>query len=161
MIDPQTPVVRAARFPDDADAVASLVRDYLLQTEAEKIERGLAEADAPLDERYAREITDPATAFAGKRTLVATLGGAPCGVLIVGAADHGGEEIKRFWTTPESRGRGVGGALLRHAIVDSARPLRLSVWEWRENVIGMYRSFGFTPVDSWDARPELVCMQLD
>lgn len=141
--------------------MASLVRDYLLQTEAEKVERGVAEADAPLDERYAREIADPAAAFAGKRTFVATLGGVPCGVLIVGAADQGGEEIKRFWTTPASRGRGVGSALLRNAIADSARPLRLSVWAWREQAIGMYRSFGFTPVDSWDARPELVCLQLD
>jgi GNAT superfamily N-acetyltransferase len=160
VIDPQAPVVRTAGFPEDTDAVASLVRDYLLQTEAEKVERGLADANAPLGDRYAREIADPAAAFADKRTLVTTLDGVPCGVLIVGAADADGDEIKRFWTSPASRGRGVGRALLRHAIADSARPLRLSVWAWRENAIGMYLSLGFTPVESWDPRPDLVCMRL-
>lgn len=160
MNDAQAPVVRTARFPEDADAVASLVRDYLLQTEAEKVERGLADADSPLDDRYAREIADPGTAFADKRTLIATLDGTPCGVIVVGPAESAGEEIKRFWTSPASRGRGVGGALLRRAIRESARPLRLSVWAWRENAIGMYLSLGFTPVESWDERPELICMRL-
>jgi len=36
----------------------------------------------------------------------------------------------------------------------------LSVWEWREPALRMYRTAGFGVVSSWDERPGLRCLEL-
>lgn len=150
-------IVRPALFPRDAETVGALVGGYLRQTEAEKGERGLAEETFP--ERYGREIHDPETAFDGRVVLVAALDGEDVG-LIVSTATASGTELSRFWTDPRGRGRGVGSALLTAALRTVARPVRLSVWEWREPALRMYRAAGFDIVPSWDGRPGLVCLEL-
>ncbi|MEV7874325.1 hypothetical protein [Microbacterium sp. NPDC089188] len=76
-------VVRTAVFPRVAAAVSELLGDYLRRTESEKAERGLATPGAALAARYAREIDDPAAAFAGNRVLVATVDDVDCGIVVV------------------------------------------------------------------------------
>ncbi|WNI27381.1 GNAT family N-acetyltransferase [Streptomyces sp. ITFR-6] len=146
--------------PASVDAVAALLAAYHLRTEAEK---GGPVADvARLPERYRAEITDPATAFAGDVVLVALLGDAAVGCVVVTSPANGQPEIKRLWTDPESRGRGVASALLDaalgHAAENGADTVRLSVWEWT-GAIALYERLGFTVTDPWDERDQLVCMQ--
>lgn len=142
----------------DAVAVARLVGDYLRQTEAEKVQRGVAEASVVLPEAYRREAADPADAYADHPVFVADVNDEVVGVVVL--RDVGGElEVKRLWASPAARGRGVGSALLDAAIAAGGGAVRLSVWDWRTDVIRLYESRGFVRVPSWDARPELVCMR--
>lgn len=142
----------------DAAVVSALVRTYLLQTEKEKQEEGVAPGPlGSLPENYQSEIGNPAAAYAGYRVVVADVDGQPAGVVVVGGAP-GAYEIKRLWAEPRARGRGVGRALLAAAIDSTDGPLSLTVWHWRAPAIRLYESLGFVRVASWDARPGLVCM---
>jgi hypothetical protein len=62
-------IVREADLTsDDAVAVGAAVLAYLLQTELEKAERGLADpivSQADLPERYRSEVDDPRNAYEG------------------------------------------------------------------------------------------------
>ncbi len=139
------------------DGLVPLVAGYHLATEAEKGRPVRAAAELP--DRYRREVTDPAAAFAGDTVLVARAGGAPVGCVVLA----GGAEIKRLWVDPAARGRGVAGALIRaalaHAETAGVRCVRLSVWGWRTGAIALYERLGFVVVDSWDDRERLVCME--
>lgn len=143
------------------DSVAALLAAYHLRTEAEKGE-SVADVDG-LPDRYRAEITDPRTAFAGDVVLVALLGDAAAGCLVVTSPADGQSEIKRLWTDPEFRGRGIASALLdaalAHAAENGVATVRLSVWEWRTGAIALYERLGFTVTRSWDERDQLVCMQ--
>ncbi len=116
-----------------------------------------------LPDRYRAEISDPRTAFADDVVLVAVSGGTAMGCLVVTAPVDGRSEIKRLWTEPAFRGRGVAsellGAALAHAAENGAGAVRLSVWKWRTGAIALYERFGFTVTESWDERDQLVCME--
>ncbi|THA86699.1 GNAT family N-acetyltransferase [Streptomyces sp. A0592] len=147
------------RYPD---ALTALLTDYHLSTEAEK---GLPVADASrLPARYLAEIRDPRTAFADATVFLAVDDGAPAGCLVVTAPDAGTAEIKRVWTDPARRGRGVASVLLRAAVAHCAADsgvatVRLSVWSWRTPAIALYERLGFRATESWDPREDLVCME--
>ncbi|MDV9171044.1 GNAT family N-acetyltransferase [Streptomyces sp. W16] len=145
----------------DEDGLATLLAAYHLRTEAEK-GRAVADVDG-LPDRYRAEISDPRTAFADDVVLVALSGGAPVGCLVVTAPADGRSEIKRLWTAPEFRGRGIAsdllGAALAHAAESGAGAVRLSVWKWRTGAVALYERFGFTVTESWDDRDQLVCME--
>ncbi|MFF7293971.1 GNAT family N-acetyltransferase [Microbacterium sp. NPDC008134] len=143
----------------DAVAIGRLVEDYLLQTESEKVAHGAAPASDALPESYRREVDDPADAYADCAVCVAELDGEVVGVVVL-RPDAAGIEIKRLWASPEVRGRGVGSGLLDAAIATGVGDVRLSVWDWRVDVIRLYESRGFVQVPSWDDRPALVCMRL-
>lgn len=143
----------------DAAPVAALVDDYLRQTEAEKVDHGIATASADLPEQYRREVADPATAYADCMVLVADAEGSVSGVVVVKPLESGEAEIKRLWATPAVRGLGVGSALLDAAVAAVDGPVRLSVWDWREPVIRLYESRGFVVAPPWDDRPRLVCLR--
>ncbi|MEV7909979.1 GNAT family N-acetyltransferase [Streptomyces griseus] len=149
------------RNPSVEDGLAALLAAYHLQTEAEKGE-SVADVDE-LPDRYRAEITDPRTAFAGDVVLVALLSDTVVGCLVVTSPNNGRAEIKRLWTGPESRGRGVASALLGAALAQAAElgahTVRLSVWEWRTGAIALYERLGFAVTPSWDEREQLVCMQ--
>ncbi|CAL9334781.1 hypothetical protein SUDANB96_00149 [Streptomyces sp. enrichment culture] len=134
---------------------------YHLRTEAEKGEP-VGDVDA-LPDRYRAEVSDPRTAFAGQTVLVARQGDTPVGCVVVTSPAGGQVEIKRLWTDPAVRGRGVAsallGAALAHAAEHGVHTVRLSVWAWRTGAISLYERFGFTVTPSWDARDRLVCMQ--
>lgn len=151
-------VVRTARFPRDAAAVAALVGEYLHRTELEKAERGLVASGAPLPARYAREIDAPAKAFVAARVLLASVDGVDSGVVVVRATPRA-TELSRFWTAPSARGRGVGSALLDAALSGTDTPVRLSVWRWRDDAVRLYRGRGFEVVASWDDRADLLCLE--
>ena len=144
-----------------ADGLTALLAAYHLRTEAEK---GAPVADvAELPERYRAEVLDPSTAFAGQVVLVAMNGNATAGCVVVTAPDDGRCELKRLWTDPAFRGRGVASGLvdaaLTHATDRGVRTVRLSVWSWRTEAIALYERRGFTVTEAWDERDQLVCME--
>jgi len=159
---PEVSVVRRpGRTCSADDGLAALLAAYHLRTEAEK---GAAVADVDaLPERYRREIADPQTVFAADVVLMALAGAAAVGCLVVTAPVDGRSEIKRLWTDPAARGRGVASGLLRAALAHAAENgvgvLRLSVWDWRTGAVALYRRFGFAVTGSWDERDRLVCME--
>jgi len=74
-----------------------------------------------------------------------------------------GSEIKRLWTNPDFRGRGIATSLLDAALAHAAKngvdTVRLSVWRWRTGAIALYERLGFSVTESWDTRDDLVCME--
>lgn len=155
-----------ARWPgpdlsDRRSGPAALLADYHLRTQAEKGEP-VAGTDG-LPDRYRAEVLDPEAAFADDVVLLATSGGTAAGCLVVTAAVGGRCEVKRLWTDPAFRGRGVASGLVRAALAHAADSgvgtVGLSVWEWRTGAIALYERLGFTVTDSWDARDRLVCME--
>ncbi len=158
--------VAVVRWPGQSprsedSGLAALVAAYHLRTEAEK---GEPVADVGgLPDRYRAEITDPRIAFAGDVVLVALLGNTAVGCLVLNSPASEPSEIKRLWTDPEFRGRGIASALLSAALAHAAEngvgTVRLSVWEWRTGAIALYERLGFTVTASWDERDQLVCMQ--
>jgi putative acetyltransferase len=159
------PEFAVVRWPYPArpgeEGLAALLAAYHLRTEAEK---GKAVADASaLPERYRAEISNPRTAFIDDAVFVALSGTAAVGCVVVTAAADRRSEIKRLWTEPRFRGRGVAsgllGAALAHAADSGAAAVRLSVWEWRTGAVALYERFGFAITESWDERDQLVCME--
>ena len=138
--------------------MAALLTAYHLRTEAEK-GNVVAGVDA-LPDHYRTEVLDPHTAFTGDDVLVALCDGAAVGCLVLTAPAGGHVEIKRLWTDPACRRRGVASGLLAAALARAGQhPVRLSVWSWRTAAIALYERFGFTVTASWDERDQLVCME--
>ncbi|MFI1250291.1 GNAT family N-acetyltransferase [Streptomyces anulatus] len=149
------------RTPPAEDGLAALLAAYHLRTEAEK-GQPVASVDG-LPDRYRAEITDPRNAFAGDVVLVALLGDTAVGCLVLTSPADGSSEIKRLWTDPGFRSRGIASTLLdaalAHAAENGVDTVRLSVWEWRTGAIALYERLGFAVTESWDERDQLVCMQ--
>lgn len=156
---------RADLTGPDTLGLSGLLAAYHLRTEAEK-GVPVSGVDA-LPARYRAEITDPRTAFADDVVLVARHGRRPAGCLVVTAPVAGPPEVrselKRLWTDPGLRGRGIASALidaaLTHAAEGGVSTIALSVWSWRAGAIGLYERLGFAVVDPWDERADLVCME--
>jgi len=144
-----------------ADQLPALLAAYHLSTEAEK-GRPVADTYA-LPDRYRREIAHPEQAFAADTVLLALTGDRAVGCLILAAPTDGRSELKRLWSTPDTRGRGTGAALVRaaltHAAENGVRTVALTVWQWRTPAIALYERLGFAPVTSWDDRDQLLCME--
>jgi putative acetyltransferase len=161
-VQPAPVVVRVLDRESPAEpGLSALLAAYHLQTEVEK---GAAVSDvSALPARYRREIAEPRAAFARDVVLVARSGGVPAGSLVLTAPVAGRSEVKRLWTVPELRGRGVASRLLTvaldHASARDIDTVALSVWKWRTGAIGLYERLGFAVVDSWDDRADLVCME--
>ncbi|MFC4498702.1 MULTISPECIES: GNAT family N-acetyltransferase [Streptomyces] len=154
-----------ARWPG-RDGVAEtglsgLLAAYHLQTEEEKGQPVPGVADLP--RRYRAEIEDPWAVFADDVVLMALDGDTAVGCLVLTSPLDVRTEVKRLWTTPVSRGRGVASALLGTALDHAAEmdvdTVRLSVWRWRTGAIALYKRFGFTVTTAWDRRDGLVCME--
>ncbi|WP_314225089.1 GNAT family N-acetyltransferase [Streptomyces zaehneri] len=152
------------RWPGQSPAAArpaELLAAYHLRTQAEK-GHPVADADA-LPDRYRTEILNPRAAFADDTVLMALSGDTAAGCLVLTAPAGGRSEIKRLWTDPAFRGRGIAsaliGAALAHAAKNSVGTVRLSVWEWRTGAIALYERFGFTVAEPWESRDRLVCME--
>ncbi|MFF2487561.1 GNAT family N-acetyltransferase [Microbacterium sp. NPDC058062] len=144
----------------DAMVVGRLVKEYLLQTEHEKAQRfATGFSGSHLPRRYVEEVEDPARAYENARVALAELAGSSVGVVVVQQSQDG-LEVKRLWVDPRARGNRVGSALLDAACGGvNTLPVRLTVWDWREEAIGLYLSRGFVAVPTWDERPRLVCME--
>ena len=147
--------------PDNA-AVGRLVEAYLTQTESEKATHLGEGNDADtheLPERYRDEVDDPRRAYAGSVVWVAESNGSLVGLVVVQQSEAA-REIKRLWVDPGARGLRVGSALMDAALGQRDLPIRLTVWDWRDDALRLYRARGFDVVKSWDDRPRLLCMQL-
>lgn len=149
------------RTPSEEDGLARLLAAYHLRTEAEK---GAPVADvAGLPRRYRAEVLDPVTAFARDLVLVAKRGDTVAGCLVVTAPCEGRSEVKRLWTDPDHRGRGIASGLVRAALAHAAdrgvHTVRLSVWKWRADAIAVYERLGFLITPSWEERDGLVCLE--
>ncbi len=147
----------------DARAVCRLVEAYLRQTETEKAEHlgaSVAAADdrSDLPARYRAEVDDPRAMYTNALVLLAERDGAPVGVVVVQQSPDA-REIKRVWVDPEARGLRVGSALIDAALAEHELPTRLTVWDWRESAVQLYRSRGFVEVPSWDERPRILCLE--
>jgi GNAT superfamily N-acetyltransferase len=61
--------------------------------------------------------------------------------------------LEDLYVRPELRGRGVGGALLRHlarvALARGCGRLEWAVLDWNEPALAFYRSIGARPVEGW------------
>jgi GNAT superfamily N-acetyltransferase len=61
--------------------------------------------------------------------------------------------LEDLYVRPELRGRGIGGALLRHlarlALERGCGRLEWSVLDWNEPALAFYRSIGAKPVEGW------------
>ena len=154
-----TDEIVVSRWRDQA--LAPLLLAYHLRTEAEK--GAAVSAVEELPPRYRAEVLDPRAAFAGDTVLVAEVGGNAVGCVVASAPTGDSTEVKRLWVDPAWRGRGVAkalvGAALRHAADTGVGSVRLSVWRWREDAIGLYQRLGFVREASWDDRPGLVCLR--
>lgn len=151
--------VRRAEFGgrDDA-AVGRLVGAYLTQTEVEKAcHLGTGTGDE-LPQRYRVEVEDPEHAYQHAMVYLAELNDSAAGVVVV-QQNAGTREVKRVWVDPGARGQRVGSALLDAALGANDLPVRLTVWEWRDDAIRLYRKRGFVSVPSWEERPRLLCME--
>jgi GNAT superfamily N-acetyltransferase len=142
---------------DDAD-VGRLVGAYLTQTEAEKAEHLGTETGDELTQRYRVEVESPEHAYGQAMVYVAELNDTAVGVVVI-HEDAGVREVKRVWVDPDARGQRVGSALLDTALDLGDLPVRLTVWDWRDDAIRLYRKRGFTSVSSWEERPRLICME--
>lgn len=142
---------------DDA-AVGRLVGAYLTQTEAEKaVHLGTGTGDE-LPQRYRVEVKDPEHAYKQALVYVAELNDTAVGVVVI-QQGAGAREVKRVWVDPSARGQRVASALLDTALGLDDLPVRLTVWDWRDDAIRLYRKRGFTTVPSWEDRPRLICME--
>ncbi|MDG9709423.1 GNAT family N-acetyltransferase [Streptomyces sp. DH10] len=154
-------VVRWPAQGPSVDQLAELLAAYHLRTEAEKGE-SVVDVDG-LPDRYRAEILDPRAAFADDAVLMALSGDTAVGCLVVTAPVGGRSEIKRLWTDPAFRSRGIAsglvGAALAHAAESGVSTVRLSVWKWRAGAIALYERLGFTVAQSWEERDQLVCME--
>lgn len=160
---PADVTVRLARLdePGDRAAVAALLAAYLIATEGEKgVEVAAASA---LPERYRREVEDPVCALAGTTVLVAETAGDVFGMVVLTASEQGRCEVKRLWTVPVARCRGVAAALVdeacRLAAARGDSVVALTVWRWRNGARRLYARLGFDEAESWEGRAELVCME--
>ncbi|UIN30941.1 GNAT family N-acetyltransferase [Microbacterium binotii] len=155
-----SPAVVRIAAAGDAAAVAELLRAYHEHTEAEKVAHELQEF-GPLAPAYAAEVD--AAAFPDADVLLAERDSQIIGMVVL-RVDGADAEIKRLWVDPAVRGAGAGGALLaeaaRRATAAGAASLRLSVWDWRHDALGLYRSRGFVEVASWETRERLVCLRM-
>ncbi|MFH8622964.1 GNAT family N-acetyltransferase [Streptomyces vietnamensis] len=145
------------RLPD-------LLATYHLANQAEQDKAVATVAELPAV--YRAEAEDPAAAFAADTVLLVTPPGAdePAGCVVLKAPREGrAPEIKRLWVAPEARRKGLAKALMAEALrraADSGVPaVRLTVWDWREEPLALYRSLGFETVTPWDDRPNLLCLE--
>ena len=68
-------------------------------------------------------------------------------------AGRRGIYLEDLYVTPEARGRGVGGALLRHiaalAVARGCARFEWSVLDWNAEAIAFYRRMGAVGMDEW------------
>jgi GNAT superfamily N-acetyltransferase len=143
----------------DARAVSLLVEAYLLQTEFEKSTHlGGSDVGTDLPGRYRDEVASPARAYENAVGYLAELDETPVGVTVV-QQNTTTREIKRVWVDPRARGQRVGSALMDAALGQQDQPIRLTVWDWRDDAVSLYVRRGFVAVAPWDSRTRLLCME--
>lgn len=150
-------VVRAAEWPADHEAAASLLRSYAAFLESGP--NGIAPIDAsgllrelsPLPEIY----VEPHAVL-----LLAWVGTEAAGCVSVKALPerNHAHEVKRLWTEPRMRGSGAGRLLMEAAIAwaraHHAETLLLDTQpDAMPQALALYRSLGFVETGRYNSNP--------
>jgi ribosomal protein S18 acetylase RimI-like enzyme len=154
-------IVRPARWPDDADAVRALLREYAQDPNHaeglcfQRFDEELAGLPGPYDE--------PAGCF-----LVAEDGGelvACVALRPVGTTGDG--ELKRLFVRPHARRYGLGRTLSRRIVTEAKRRgyhrLCLDTLPHMTDAIRLYRGMGFTEIPPYlpSPTPDAICLAYD
>ena len=134
--------------PEDVALIVSLVREF---AEYEKLERDVVATEQ-----------DFHVALFGPRpvieAVVASVDGAPAGCALFFPnfstfLGKPGLYLEDLYVRPDSRGRGVGRALLEHlariAVDRGWGRVEWSVLDWNEPAIGFYKKLGAEPLSEW------------
>ncbi|HVZ38896.1 MAG TPA: GNAT family N-acetyltransferase [Candidatus Kapabacteria bacterium] len=149
MIEPQqeTLTIRAATEADSA-----LLLRFI--TQLAEYER-LAHAVVATEDDIHAALFGP---YPGAEAAIAEYGGRPAGFALFfhnfsTFAGRKGIYLEDLFVLPEFRGRGIGGALLRHlaalAVERGCARMEWAVLDWNEPAIGFYRGMGAEPMDDW------------
>jgi GNAT superfamily N-acetyltransferase len=149
-------------------AVAVALVQALLEDLNERYadEDELRGAEAPTDEDYLAEVTPELVRPPKGTFLVAWLDGGPagCGAVKPLHLDTAKGEIKRMYTVPTARRRGVSRALLEALEVRAAelgyRELQLETGLAQPEAVALYESHGWhriTPYGAYRHSPQSVC----
>jgi GNAT superfamily N-acetyltransferase len=145
--DPHGFTIRMAA-PADVETIAGLVRELAIYEKLEQHARASPDdfrrhlfGPRPAAEAALAEIDGQAVGFALWFSTFSTFRGQP------------GLYLEDIFVKPESRGRGIGKALLAavaaKAVERGCGRLEWSVLDWNAPAIGFYRSLGARPMDEW------------
>jgi GNAT superfamily N-acetyltransferase len=152
--------------PYDGPVARALVQELLEDLNERYAEADAEDPETPEDDDYLAEVT-PALVRAPKGAfLVAWLDGEPAGCGAVKPLDSDGSkgEIKRMYTLPSARRRGISRALLA-ALEDRAaelgyRYLQLETGLAQPEAMALYETHGWhriTPYGHYKHSPQSVC----
>jgi GNAT superfamily N-acetyltransferase len=146
--DSRPPFTIRPAVPDDAEAIANLIRELAIY---EKLEQFAKATAADLH----RNLFGP-RAFA--EALIAEVDSAPVGMALYFHTfstfrGQPGLYLEDVFVQPEHRGLGIGRALLG-SLAGIARErgcgrLEWAVLDWNESAISFYKSLGGVPLDEW------------
>jgi GNAT superfamily N-acetyltransferase len=123
--------------------------------------RALAEYERLSDHVVATETTVRETVFGSRpsaEVVIARVDGTPVGFAVwfhnySTFLSRRGLYLEDLFVLPEWRGRGVGGALLKHlariAVSRSCGRMEWAVLDWNETAIRFYRGLGAEPMSDW------------
>jgi len=158
------------RSDADIAAAAELARDFFAYMRATYPERA-ALIDAYLvDQDFEGQLADFRSHFSPPHgeCLLARLGGAPAGLVMLKPYGEGVCELNRMYVTRAARGRGLGRALCE-GLIERARALgyreiRLDALNERVDAVPLYRKLGFGPDPEPPAfalrDPEIISMRM-
>ncbi len=140
--------IRAARGPNDVEAVRTLWKQYWTSL-------GLA----PEFQNFADECRTLPGAYGapGGLLLIALDGETPAGTIALRRLSEQSCEAKRLFVLPPFRGRGLGRALLNRIVADARamgyRTMYGDSLPSMADAQALYRSFGFSQVGPYSATP--------
>lgn len=141
-------VIRPARFPDDAEAVLVIWREYVASPSVSLDYQGYEAEFADIPGRYAPP---------DGRLLVAERGGELVGCIALRKVSDDICEMKRLYVRPQARGSSLGRRLVE-SLIEAAeeagyREMRLDVLEEFQQARALYEELGFGPADPVSHNP--------
>jgi len=141
------PLIRSAR-PADAATILRFIRDLAaFEREPDAVEA----TEATLDEALFG-------AHPAAEAVIAEQDGQPLGFALFFHnfstwTGRRGLYLEDLYVTPDARGRGIGGALLRHlagiAVARGCARFEWSVLDWNAEAIAVYRRIGAVGMEDW------------
>lgn len=144
---------------DEASLIASISRETFYDSFAEQ--NTVADMQLFLDTRFTTEklmaeVLDPSNIF-----FIAFVDDQPAGYCKMRPGAHvqmqtteQAIEISRFYARKNSIGKGIGEAMMQHALTyaqdQQYKKIWLGVWEKNERAIAFYQSFGFSKFGEHD-----------
>lgn len=145
----ETPFTLRPAGPDDAGTIATLIGELAVYErlaheaapDVDRLKRYLSPDASPRIEAILAEVDGEAVGFALFFQNYSTF------------LTRWGIYLEDIYVRPESRGKGIGKALLKRvaqiAVERECGRLEWSVLDWNESAIQFYRSLGAKPMDEW------------